>query len=522
MSPYETASARNLRPVNEQTLRDTSAFVQDINVLKRAEAKISGLLAEETGKTAEALPRERMDVTRPLRGYRATDALALVAGFILAWALALTINGLLERPFEIRFADEGFRLLQFVAIAGGVLLWFENTGHYRVRMPFWLEIKKIVNTLGVALMIDGFLVFASKQDFSRLSLISAWGFAAIAIVAFRSLYRAKLVREGRWQVPTLLVGSGAMANEARLALASEPGLGHVIAAQIEDLPHAFKQAGRSWEKLCALHGVDFVVIALNGQELARADQPLAQLSRESVPFSVSSPLRHLPVMNMMQQYFFSHDVMMLTRSCGLEQPLQRVIKRGFDVLASGGALLALSPILLIVAAVVKLDGGPALFGHKRLGLNGKSFPCLKFRSMVPNGDEVLKRHLANNPAAKAEWDREMKLRDDPRVTRVGALLRKTSIDELPQLLNVLRGDMSLVGPRPIVVAETDRYENDIAHYYRVRPGITGLWQVSGRNDVSYAQRVHMDSWYVRNWSLWHDIAIVCKTIPVVFKRTGAY
>src|SRR5262249_45054225 len=114
------------------------------------------------------------------------------------------------------------------------------------------------------------------------------------------------------------------------------------------------------------------------------------------------------------------------------------------------------------------------------------------------------------------------LRDDPRVTRIGALLRKTSLDELPQLINVLRGDMSIVGPRPIIMAEVKKYDNDIAHYYRVRPGITGLWQVSGRNDVSYSQRVQMDSWYVRNWSLWNDIAIICKTVPAVVKKNGAY
>jgi undecaprenyl-phosphate galactose phosphotransferase len=142
--------------------------------------------------------------------------------------------------------------------------------------------------------------------------------------------------------------------------------------------------------------------------------------------------------------------------------------------------------------------------------------------MIMNGDAVLTKYLEKDPKARAEWIRDRKLRNDPRVTRVGAFLRKTSIDELPQLLNVLRGDMSIVGPRPIVVAETEKYDSDIAHYYRVRPGITGLWQVSGRNDVSYAERVHLDGWYVRNWSLWHDIVIICKTFPVVFRRSGAY
>jgi lipopolysaccharide/colanic/teichoic acid biosynthesis glycosyltransferase len=142
--------------------------------------------------------------------------------------------------------------------------------------------------------------------------------------------------------------------------------------------------------------------------------------------------------------------------------------------------------------------------------------------MIPNSQEVLQKHLQAHPEARIEWDADQKLKNDPRITPIGNFLRSTSLDELPQLINVLRGEMSLVGPRPIVTDEVSKYEHDIAHYYRVRPGITGLWQVSGRNDVSYTQRVQMDSWYVRNWSLWHDIAILCKTLPALLKRSGAY
>jgi Undecaprenyl-phosphate galactose phosphotransferase WbaP len=171
---------------------------------------------------------------------------------------------------------------------------------------------------------------------------------------------------------------------------------------------------------------------------------------------------------------------------------------------------------------VRRDGGKAFFGHSRVGHQGAEFKCLKFRSMVPNSAEILKQYLEANPAAREEWQKEMKLKNDPRVTRIGKILRATSLDELPQLINVLRGDMSLVGPRPIVTEECARYDNDIALYYMVRPGLTGLWQVSGRNDVSYKNRVKMDSMYISNWSLWHDIAIILKTFPVIFKRTGAY
>jgi undecaprenyl-phosphate galactose phosphotransferase len=201
--------------------------------------------------------------------------------------------------------------------------------------------------------------------------------------------------------------------------------------------------------------------------------------------------------------------------------LQRFGKRAMDVVASGTALLLLSPVMLTIAVLVKRDGGPCLFGHGRLGKNGETFKCLKFRSMIHNSQEVLARHLAENPEARAEWEADHKLKNDPRVTKIGSFLRKSSLDELPQLINVLKGEMSLVGPRPIVAAEVVKYDRAIAHYYSVTPGITGLWQISGRNDVSYDQRVMLDSFYVRNWSLWRDIAIMLKTVPALM-RSGAY
>jgi Undecaprenyl-phosphate galactose phosphotransferase WbaP len=466
----------------------------------------------------------RRDIRHVLIWYALTDALALLAGFIFAWGLSSTINNFFfDRPVINLTSEYGpVRVSEFMLIAAAILAWFQHTDHYRSRMSFWQENQKIVTALGVAMMADGFLQFAVKESFSRLWLMSGWIIAAVVMIGLRNVLRGYFRRQGRFQVRTLLVGSGETARQTRAALQSEPGLGFEIAFQVKDLATTFLQAGNSWETLCNMHGVDYVMIALDGSDLAAAEEPLAQLARESVPFSIAPPLGHLPVIGMVPQYFFNHDVLLLARSSDLERPLPCVMKRTLDVLVAGAALIAVSPVMLAIAIAVKSDGGPALFGHSRLGRNGKSFSCLKFRSMVMNGDAVLERHLAENPAARQEWQASRKLQNDPRVTRIGDFLRRSSLDELPQLINVLRGDMSLVGPRPIVTAEVDKYEGDIAHYYRVRPGVTGLWQVSGRSDVSYPQRVHMDSWYVRNWSLWHDIAILCKTVPALLKRSGAY
>lgn len=186
------------------------------------------------------------------------------------------------------------------------------------------------------------------------------------------------------------------------------------------------------------------------------------------------------------------------------------------------SLLALSPLFLLVALIIwRTDGAPIFFGHYRVGLNGKLFRCLKFRTMARNSQQLLAELLASDPEARAQWQRDHKLENDPRITRIGRFLRETSLDELPQLINVLRGEMTLVGPRPITFEELRRYGSVRWHYLSVRPGITGLWQVSGRNNLSYAERVELDRTYVEAWSLWQDLTILVRTIKVVVAKDGA-
>jgi len=199
-----------------------------------------------------------------------------------------------------------------------------------------------------------------------------------------------------------------------------------------------------------------------------------------------------------------------------------IIKRLFDVVIGCFALIPVLFLFPFIFVAIKLDGGPLFYKQPRVGKDGKLFDCFKFRTMVENADALLELYLMRHPEARAEWVATQKLKNDPRRTKVGKILRHYSLDELPQLINVLRGDMSVVGPRPIVSAEVHRYAGDIVHYYSVRPGLTGLWQVSGRNDVSYNERVRMDSFYVRNWSLGNDLEIIFRTFFVLLNRSGAY
>lgn len=208
----------------------------------------------------------------------------------------------------------------------------------------------------------------------------------------------------------------------------------------------------------------------------------------------------------------------------LDRPLTPalVVKRVFDLTVGLLLIVLLSPLLIVLAALVRRDGGPALYGHPRVGRNGQKFRCLKFRSMVVNSEQVLRQLLETDAQARAEWECDFKLKNDVRVTRIGHFLRRTSLDELPQLWNVVRGDMSLVGPRPVIDQELERYGADVDYYLMTKPGMTGLWQVSGRSNTDYATRVSLDVAYAKGWSLSRDIAILFKTFKVVVQGSGAY
>lgn len=197
------------------------------------------------------------------------------------------------------------------------------------------------------------------------------------------------------------------------------------------------------------------------------------------------------------------------------------IKLATDLILSVLMLAILAPVMIIIAATIALDGSPVFFRHMRVGRGGQKFACLKFRSMRVDADEILARHLAENSDARYEWLTTQKLKNDPRVTVIGRFLRGTSLDELPQIFNVLKLEMSLVGPRPVMEKELLRYGRNVSYYLQVRPGVTGLWQVSGRSNTTYSRRVALDSWYVKNWQFRLDVAILFRTVGAVVRRDGA-
>ncbi len=398
---------------------------------------------------------------------------------------------------------------------------FGARGHYTSRIPFWTELGDIIHSTVIAFAADGVITVAVYGAVFGYESMMRWVLFVPAALAARQATRAALDSLGLWSLRTILVGESLAVDKAKAALESEPALGYDIIGVVDLAFLEDPDDEVTWRRILQARDTPFVVVAFGNAEAAKERAVVAALSRARVPFALVPIFDGLPVLGFSQQYFFSHDVMLMVCRNNLARPISRVLKLAFDQILAALLLVLLSPLFLAIASLVRADGGPAFFGHKRLGMNGEIFHCLKFRTMVTDADKILHELLARDPQARAEWAATQKLRDDPRITPIGRYLRKTSLDELPQLLNVLRGDMSLVGPRPIVETEIAHYGKDITYYYETRPGMTGLWQVSGRSDASYARRVQLDLWYVKNWTLWHDMAILLKTVPAVLNKDGA-
>jgi undecaprenyl-phosphate galactose phosphotransferase len=269
----------------------------------------------------------------------------------------------------------------------------------------------------------------------------------------------------------------------------------------------------------------FYIFSLDGFRGEKRDKLMAALEQTQSEYAIIPPIRRLHLHGMEPHYFFGNDVMLLHKKYNLAGPFGRFFKRAMDLIVSGAVLLILVPLTVIIWLSKRMEGSdtPVFYGGDRVGMNGRLFPCWKFCTMKRNADALLQELMDSDPQVKAEWEKYKKLKNDPRIdSKISLILRKTSLDELPQIWNVFLGDMSLVGPRPILPEQQKDYGDALSQYISTRPGLTGLWQVSGRNQTSFEQRIMWDSWYIRNWSLWHDIVILFKTVQVLFQRSGAY
>lgn len=403
-------------------------------------------------------------------------------------------------------------LLVTVPLAIGFYRLAVTLAHYSIRRPFWDELRELFSTTLLMASLHVVLVIGSGHTLP-MNTLTGWFLVMMALPLSRNSMRQLLRRYDLWHQPILLVGNGPNSNDAKLALHSETAMGYRVTAQAMPDPNGL------WLQQ---HPNALIAIALEPEDTYMLNKALRQLTAAGRDYLVVPALRGLPLQGLTSFHTFSHEVLLLRASNHLKQLPSQLMKRLFDYLGAIMLTLLLSPVLLVLAIRLARENGPILFWHDRVGRHGKVFRCPKFRTMSADADAQLEALLNRCEKSRDEWDATRKLRNDPRVTALGSFLRKTSLDELPQLWCVLKGEMSLVGPRPVTAAEMPHYAENKTYYEQVLPGITGLWQVSGRSEADYATRVALDVWYVRNWSLWTDMVILLKTARVVIQQKGAY
>ena len=413
------------------------------------------------------------------------------------------------------------------------LIFLLQVRAYRQMQPIVDTMRDIFRSVlagWIASIILIYFLHASDQA-SRLfiALLGASVLLNIYVIRYATLKFMK--RRGMFYEPVLLVGAGKTAECALRFWEGDLGYRYHVAGFVDDhpvskeLPGRFRMLGgfRDAARIVRMTRIDTVIIAAPGLAREELQKLISDMQPHVGSISFIPDLIGTPMAGVDARILFSEKILMLNLRNNLAQWYNRMIKRLFDLAMTVFGGLLLSPFLLLLALLVAVDSrGRVIFAHERVGKDGKHFKCYKFQTMVPDAKERLEEHLREHPEARKEWEETFKLTDDPRVTRLGAFLRRTSLDELPQLWNVIMGDMSLVGPRPIVEAEVPRYGKNIREYYMVLPGITGMWQVSGRSDTTYAERVAMDTWYVRNWSVWVDLMYLFKTVKAVCSQRGAY
>ena len=407
------------------------------------------------------------------------------------------------------------------------------SGLYTKRMLTYKITEKLFYASLYGTVFSIILMFIAQVagEVSRLFVIFFVLFNFILLCFVRFLTNKILRKLRLLQIPILILGAGLSGEAITKEIRKDSGMGYKIIGFLEDNKPKTQYVSRypilggfgDLEKVVRETSVESVLIAAPGLSQSALSDLIYRAQFLVKDVGVIPNLVGVPMSNIEAESFFDAKIMVLHIKNNLARKSNQIVKRLFDVAATIIGGICILPVLFIVAAWIYHDSpGQVIYKHRRIGKNGKEFDCYKFRSMCVNSQEVLEEILASDPAAKEEWDRDFKLKNDPRITRSGAFLRKTSLDELPQLINVLKGEMSLVGPRPIVRKEVPRYEKFIKEYYSVLPGITGMWQVSGRSDIDYPERVRMDSWYVHNWSIWLDIVMLWRTVSVVLKRKGAY
>jgi undecaprenyl-phosphate galactose phosphotransferase len=415
------------------------------------------------------------------------------------------------------------------------LAFFVYEGMYSKRFSYWDEVKILWKIIFFSTIAVFSILFLGKvgERVSRTVLVVMGVLSVPVLPAVRINAKKLLIRMGLLKSKVLILGAGKTGELMLNALQRDTNLGFDVIGFLDDDPD---KIGKKIQGVKIHGGVDRAERYINRSDIHDIVIAMPGCTKEKI-VSIINKLQHrvknillipdlfgMAVLGTNLQHFFQEQAIGLEVKNNLAKPFNILIKKLFDLVVGTSLLIIFAAPMMIISFLIRTGSkGPAIFAQERIGKNGKPFRCYKFRTMKLNAEHEFNSLLENNPAVKNEWEQNWKLKNDPRITMIGDFLRKTSLDELPQLFNVLKGEMSLVGPRPVTRKEIDDYYGDKAEFcFGVPLGITGLWQVSGRSTTGYDYRIALDLWYVRNWNLWLDIVILLKTVRIVLKKEGAY
>ena len=466
--------------------------------------------------------------------------LSLIFSDILAFAAANALFRMSSKVPRLLFYRgllpfEG--TVDLFCILAGIFIFVRYLlGDYSRRQLFWDGTRQTTISLMLCSVPSILLLLFSGAGFSTIAILGSWGFTIIAIPTFRQAMRLLLRRLSIWQLPTAIIGEGRRLEEAASIFLESLSLGFdlrflvtnekpIFPAKVSrPLVHiALLDSDAIAKQLIASGCLKAVFVAEQPQSPILTDLT-QRLMIAGIDVVIIPPLSQLPMLGTTMNFAFGRDFLLLHFRNNLLRLPSRFCKRVFDIIGSTLLLILLSPLFLVIILMIRrTDGGDPFFLQQRVGRRGVMFACIKFQTMHADAEEILSLWKAeNSPLYHKYVENNFKLRDDPRVTRIGGWLRRTSLDELPQLINVLKGEMSLVGPRPLIQREVAAYGSAVELYKQTRPGMTGLWQISGRSSTTFADRVSCDGWYIRNWSLWYDLVILMKTAAVLLRSKNAY
>lgn len=461
------------------------------------------------------------------------DLLAFYSSIFIAWLF----RGEILPAFLSNLPVFYFSFAHFVSFWWMPVLFVSFIAYedvYDRNLPFWDEARKMVKSTSLASITLMAIVTLGKMGdiVSRIVLLGLWSLSLFIFPLCRLWGKKILYKTGIWGERVLILGAGSAGRLVMNGLQREKHMGYDVVGFLDDDEQKIgktisdmKVFGKvnDFSKFIKEMDIKTVIIAIPSLPPERLATLTAGVQGEVTNTMVIPDLKGIALLNTDLLHLFREELFLMNIKNNLKSPINRLLKTIFDVMFSILLLPILIPIIAVLGFIIKMESpGPAIYAHERVGRNGKPFKCYKFRTMQRDAEERLKEILENDEEIRNEWEKSWKLKEDPRITRIGHFLRKTSLDELPQILNVLKGEMSLVGPRPYLPREKESIGGNLRVICSANPGITGLWQVSGRSNTNYRYRVKLDSWYIMNWSLWLDIAILFKTIRVVIKAEGAY